>query len=444
MADVTDKIKEALQAGRSGQVSRKTPYERFGFQHNPFQLKSTQISEESFIMREDVLVNFATQIGYAIRLFEDDSSSPFRHQLTHGLYGSGKTTIAQHFTEEWEKFGFKDYETIFTNLKNWREPQQARGLYSTSSKTLQTYERFLNEILRATKPLIIFVDDFDYTITGTSAIPRCTDFFADIISRAPYGAIIIAFVSSLTLTILAESENANLSRSFYSNFNPDHFFFPVFSKTEVRQLLTKRLRDVRKPIDLFSVKSLEVIADHSMGLPTIALKIASACLHELITQNLERVTSSLVMNVINQSGFRNAVSLIESLDRSETEDSVSIFTSKRRDIVISILQHQTRERYFFPPTGVDGLRISNLAQQFGVNLSTMNYHIKPLTQMEPLPILESQDDVHDARSKIFKVDMKTPIASALEILTVYHKLQPERYHVSPHSIQVEQREVERT
>ena len=35
MADVTDKIKEALQAGRSGQVSRKTPYERFGFQQNP-------------------------------------------------------------------------------------------------------------------------------------------------------------------------------------------------------------------------------------------------------------------------------------------------------------------------------------------------------------------------------------------------------------------------
>ncbi|MHA2093463.1 MAG: hypothetical protein ACW98F_02350 [Candidatus Hodarchaeales archaeon] len=444
MADVTDKIKEALQAGRSGQVSRKTPYERFGFQQNPFQLKSTQSAEELFIMREDVLVNFATQIGYAIRLFEEDSSSPFRHQLTHGLHGSGKTTIAQHFTEEWEKFGFKDYETIFTSLKNWREPQQARGLYSASSKTLQTYERFLNEILRATKPLILFVDDFDYTITGTSAIPRCTEFFADIVSRAPYGAIIVAFVNSLTLTILVETENTNLSRSFYSNFNPDHFFFPVFSKTEVRQLLIKRLRDVRKPIDLFSVKSLEVIADHSMGLPPIALKIASACLHELITQNIERVTSSLVMNVINQSGFRNAVSLIESLDHAEVEDSVNILTPKRRDIVISILQHQTRERYFFPPTGADGLRISNLAQQFGVNLSTMNYHIKPLTQTEPLPILESQDDVHDARSKIFKVDMKTPIASALEILTVYHKLQAERYHGSTHSIQVEHREAERT
>jgi hypothetical protein len=444
MADVTDKIKEALQAGRSGQVSRKTPYERFGFHQNPFQLKSPQSSEESFIMREDVLINFATQIGYAIRLFEEDSSSPFRHQLTHGLHGSGKSTIAQHFTDEWEKFGFKDYETIFTSLKNWREPHQARGLYSASSKTLQTYEHFLNEILRATKPLIIFVDDFDYTITGTSAIPRCTEFFADIISRAPFGAIIIAFVSSLTLTILSESENVNLSRSFYSNFNPDHFFFPVFSKTEVRQLLTRRLRDVRKPIDLFSVKSLEFIADYSMGLPTIALKIASACLHELITQNLERVTSSLVMNVINQSGFRYAVSLIEFLDQSEVEDSVSIFTPKRRDILISILQHQTRERYFFPTTGVDGLRISNLAQQFGVNLSTMNYHIKPLTQTEPLPILESQDDVHDARSKIFKVDMKSPIASALEILTVYHKLQPERYHISTHSIQIEHREAERS
>ncbi len=444
MADVTDKIKEALQAGRSGQVSRKTPYERFGFQQNPFQLKSTHSIEESFIMREDVLINFATQIGYAIRLFEEDSSSPFRHQLTHGIHGSGKTTVAQHFTEEWEKFGFNDYETIFTSLKNWREPQQARGLYSASSKTLQTYERFLNEILRATKPLIVFVDDFDFTVTGTSAIPRCSEFFGDIISRAPFGAIIIALVSSLTLTVLSEIENTNLSRSFYSNFNPDHFFFPVFSKTEVRQLLTKRLRDVRKSIDLFSVKSLEVIADHSMGLPTIALKIASACLHDLITQDIERVTSSLVKNVIKQAGFRNAVSLIESLDRDEGDESVNIFTQKRRDIVISILQHQTRERFFFPPTGVDGLTISNLAQQFGVNLSTMNYHIKPLTQTLPIPILESKDDVHDARSKILKVDMKTPIASALEILAVYHRLQPERYHVSTHSIQVGHREDERT
>jgi hypothetical protein len=197
---------------------------------------------------------------------------------------------------------------------------------------------------------------------------------------------------------------------------------------------------VRKPTDLFSTKALDVIADYSMGLPPIALKIATACLNELIIQNLEKTTASVVNSVVNQMGFQNAVALIESMDKDEEEDPITILTPKRRDIITAILGHQIREHFFFPATGVDGLRSSDLAEFFGVNLSTMNYHIKPLTQTTPLPILEAKDDVHDARSKIFCVNWDSPIATAVEILTVQYKLRQERFNVKDQSILIQRRE----
>jgi hypothetical protein len=71
----------------------------------------------------------------------------------------------------------------------------------------------------------------------------------------------------------------------------------------------------------------------------------------------------------------------------------------------------------------------------------MNYHIKFLTET-PNRILESKTDTHDARSKIFYVDWESPIASAVEILTVYHKLKPDKYNVTSQAILLPRRENE--
>lgn len=439
MSDLADKIKEALKAGRSGQGTRTTLLERFGFKSDPFQLKFDPEADKPFIPREDVLIDFAKQLGYVIGLFEDDPSTPFRHLLMHGVHGIGKTTLALHFVEERETYGLQDFSTIYANLSNWRDPDTVREEFSVSNRTLQTYQRFLEDLKATDNPVIIFVDDFDYTITGTAAIPRMRRFLADIDSHAPNGFIIVGLVSSLTLTVLAEPDYINTARTFYANFNPDIFFFPVFSKSEIRRLLTYRLRDVRRSTNIFSVKSLDTIANYSMGIPTTALRIASACLNELIVQNLDQVTSSVVQDIVEQAGFQQGVSLLESTEHETDDETVNILTHKRREIIASLLEHQTREKYFYPPTKIEGLRISDLAQLFGVNLSTMNYHIKPLTHTTPIPILETIT-ISDGRSKLFRIDKNSPLATALELITIYFKLQPERYHVDSESIQITQRE----
>lgn len=434
MTHLADKIKEALEAGRSGQFAKKTPYERFGFKQNPFRLNVDPDELELQVAREDVLLEFAVQVGNAIRLFEEDLASPFRHMLAHGLRGCGKSFLARHFNREWDQFGFQDYKTLYTDLSAWREPIELQEEFGSSTKTLETYENLLKKIKLTEKPLIIFIDNLDYTITGTPAIPRIRQFLGDIEKYALHGVIIIGFVNSLTLTVLLDPEHKILAHDFLSLFNPEYFFFPIFSRAEIRKIIIQRIKEARNPTELFSAKAIELIADHCLGLPTVALQIASACLNELIVDNIAKVTTKVVNAVLNQLGYIEAVKLVESVIEGTDEETTSLITPKRKDIITAILGHQVRERFFFPPTGVDGLRSSDLAELFGVNLSTMNYHIKPLASSSPIPILVAKDDIHDARSKIFCVNWLSHMSNALEIITVYQRLNQKQYHITPNTI----------
>lgn len=448
MSKLAEKLREALKAGRSGQVDAKSPFERFGFSHDPFLMKVDPSDPAFLVAREDVLLNFARQVGNAIRLFEEDSRTPFRHLLVHGLQGCGKSFLARHFNREWDQIGFQDYDTLYADLSIWREPLEIQESLDSPTQTFQTYEQFLRQITLVEKPLIIFVDSLDYTITGTAAIPRFREFLADILRQAQYGVIIIGFMQSLTLAVLSEADYVSTSHSLFAYFNPQFFFFPVFSKSEITQLLTQRIKLARSPIEVFTPRVIEIIADHSLGIPTVALQLASDCLHELVVHDLNKATVRTLEPLIRRLGYDAVVQLVNSLDsNSDEEEITSLITPKRREIIALILCQQHRERFFFPTTGEDGLRSTFLARELGVNLSTMHYHLKPLTSTFPLPILETIDDVHDARSKIFTVNWKSPIprwksylASVLEILTVYHRLSPRKYDIKPSTILLARRE----
>jgi hypothetical protein len=448
MSRLEEKLREALKAGRSGQVDTKSPFQRFGFSQDPF-LMDVDFSDPAFLVaREDVLLNFARQVGNAIRLFEENPTTPFRHLLVHGLQGCGKSFLARHFHREWDQIGFQDYDTFYVDLSAWREPLDVQELLGASTLTFQTYEQFLRQIQLVEQPLIIFVDSLDYTITGTSAIPRFREFLAEILKQAQHGVIIIGFMQSLTLAALSEPDQVSIAHSLFAYFNPQFFFFPVFSRSEIIQLITQRIRLARSPIEIFTPRVIEIIAEHSLGIPTVALQLASDCLHELVIHDLNKVTVNTIEPLIRRLGYDTVIQLVNSLESdSDEEEITSLITPKRREIIALILSHQHRERFFFPATSEDGLRSSSLADELGVSNSTMNYHLKPLTTTFPLPILETIDDMRDARSKIYTVNWKSPIphwksflASVLEVLTVYHRLKPRRYDIKPSTILLARRE----
>jgi hypothetical protein len=392
-------------------------------------------------VREDVLVDFAVKLGNAIRLFEQDQNSRFRHFLVHGLRGGGKSCLAQQFHRDWANFGFNEFQTLYSCLSKWSDPTELTGPYDASKSTLATYEQFLDKIRRIDKALIVLLDDIDFMITGNPAIPRLSQFMQEIEDAAPHGVILIGFLGSLTLAVLLELDQQRNARDFYSCFSPDHFFYPVFSINEIRRLVQRRLHVVRRPTDLFSSRAIDLIASNSLGLPAVALRLATACLDELIIQDEEKVTAAVVNFVIKHLGYEAGVKMIEVLDTPVDEEVISFLSLKRREIIASILDHQTGERFFFPPTEVDGLRSSDLADQFAVNLSTMNYHLKPLTSSLPIPILRTKDDAHDGRSKIYYVDWKSPVTAAAEIITVFHRLTQERFHIAPEALLITRREV---
>ncbi|MFW9777252.1 MAG: hypothetical protein ACFFE8_00280 [Candidatus Heimdallarchaeota archaeon] len=445
MANLADKIKKALEDGRSGQYVKKSPYERFGLKYNPFRQNIQDmepLTADLHIVREDVSVDFAVKLGNAIRLFEQDQSSRFRHFLVHGLRGGGKSCLARQFHRDWANFGFNEFKTLYSCLSDWSDPTELTGPYDASKSTLATYEEFLDQIRRMDKALIVFLDDIDFMITGNPAIPRLNQFMQEIEAAAPHGVILIGFLGSLTLAVLLELDQQSAARDFYGCFSPDHFFYPVFSTNEIRRMIQQRLQVVRRPTDLFSSRAIDHIASHSLGLPAVALRLATACLDELIIQDQEKVTAAVSNFAIKQLGYEAAVRLVEVLDTPADEEVTSVLSLKRREIIASILDHQTRERFFFPPTEVDGLRSSDLADQFAVNLSTMNYHLKPLTSSIPIPILRAKDDAHDGRSKIYYVDWQSPVTAAAEIITVFHRLTQERFHIAPEALLITRREVQ--
>jgi hypothetical protein len=212
-------------------------------------------------------------------------------------------------------------------------------------------------------------------------------------------------------------------------------------------LLLQRLKVARTPTDIFTVKAIDLIADHSLGLPTVALKLATACLNDLVIRNEEgkdsnKVTFSIVTSVIGQFGYDTAIKLVESIDHSPDEELgeeiQSLITPKRREIIAEIFNHQIQEQFHYLPIGI-GLRSSDLAERFAVNLSTMNYHLKPLITASPISLLEAKDNIHDTRSKIFSINWDSHISYTLEILTVYHRLQKRQYHIHPKTILLSRR-----
>ena len=230
-----------------------------------------------------------------------------------------------------------------------------------------------------------------------------------------------------------------------SLFHPEYFFVPVFSRAEIRRVIVSRLRAIKtiKPLDLFSTKALELIADYSLGIPRIALMLATNCLDQLIADNTDRVTVHIAKKVVMSSGFGLATDIVGSIVEKDEEtfitDVVSLLTPKRWDIIANVFGHQLREKYFFPPMETTGLRSSDLAELFGVNLSTMNYHLKPLTTTQPVPLLRTKDDLTDARSKIFYVDWDSAITMALETVVVYNNLLQKKYRIETANILVSQR-----
>ncbi len=438
-SDLADKIAQKLRAARSGEISIKSPYERLGFSGDPFLIDVDLNDPKYLVEREDVFLQFAERLGLAIHAFEEDRDSNFRHLLSHGLLGTGKSSLALHFVKNSKYFGFGDFEVIYTDLDTWKADLEVRNQYDNPSTSLEKFDNFLRNLAPITKPVIIFIDNMDRMVVGGPEIPRAREFFAEVKLHATHGFIVIGFILSMTLSVLQETDEQAQARAFLTFFNPGHFFFPVFSKYEIQELLLQRLNIVKRPVGIFTPNALTLIADYSFGVPRVALNLASDCLNHIIVEGLDRVTSKTVKDVLNNSGYNLATRIVESITREEENELTVLLTSKRREIVSKVLGHQLRERFFFPPTEMDGLRSSDLAEHFGVNLSTMNYHLKPLSKTYPVPLLRTKDDLTDARSKIFYIDWQTHIATALEIIVIYQRLAADKYNIKPETILISQR-----
>ncbi|WP_455140185.1 hypothetical protein [Candidatus Hodarchaeum mangrovi] len=431
------KLRDDLRRSSSGQLHRKSSYELFGFERDPFLSPRDLFGENLFIERDMVLSDLVKTLGACcFSHFQADSSSPFRHLLLHGLRGSGKSSMVQFLTRNWDQIDLHGFKSVYVDLFSWQAPFNLDGEILSSDASPINYDRFLTSLASFTTPIILFVDGIDLTLTGSFAIPRLSELFQALNSRLPHGFIFVGLMSSLGLASLSP----DLRQYLFSYFS-DFFFYPVFSRLELRDLLLKRMAGARSPFELFSSKTLDLIIENSFGLPHLALFLAKVCLDRLILlkrfEGTDKLTASLTSRILEEYHFSVAKQLIESIDSEDESDSfIAMLTPKRKEILAAVLFEQYRARNFFSDARVDGLRNSELADMFLVNLSTMNYHLKPLLLSK---LLSEGKHPQDYRSKLLTFEWDSPIAFAAEIFIVYHHLRDKVFALEPAALLLSRR-----
>lgn len=419
MSNLNKKIKEALKAGRSGKFFGRSPYEFFDLEENPFRVEVDPFDIDYHIEREQFIIDFAKRVGYSIQLFESDPTSTDSNFLVHGSRGSGKTFLSNFFHQNWSIWGFSDYETKIIDFSSLIE------LNNDDLSISRSYNSFLNQIKTSKRPQIVIADNIDYTITGNDFIPRFETFLKEIKEEARYGVFIIGFIRSFTLYTITHTASFN-ERIFLSLFHSNRFFIKNFENKEIKSLLLKRLKKVGKENSLFTNSSLDLIALISFGNPIVALKLADDCLTELINlPDLNKVTKTITKDVAKRKGYIFSYKIVQSIFESEESEDTELsilFTSKRQEVILSIFNHQFREKYFYPSETTGGLNPSELGKILNVNMSTLSYHIKPLVYDCTFPLLEVRGHPLDARSKMYRVNMKSHVSYALELFMIHKYL----------------------
>ncbi|MFX1253340.1 MAG: hypothetical protein ACFFCZ_17155 [Promethearchaeota archaeon] len=420
MSEFDDWANKLLEQGYEQKLDLAHPYAYYGFMSDPFNRDLPVIEKEAFQTPPwgEVLV----KIGSALRNKEEENSTINWHLLVIGPTGCGKTTFAKRLATLTEPNSNKNLG-FYLDLAQWvdsinfnsfkiisEEPETQAADYI---RAVLSYDTWLGNLsrdsqllasLKAAKTLLI--DNIGLLCGKNTQLPLFESFQHDLESFTETKHLIVGFIRKNEWIYLKNNYKDRTIQNFLGAFHPEKIFLPPFSNDDIVKLLQRRLELVRKEgkedLSPFTHETLVTIAENSLGIPEIALKLAEDVLRYWVSA---AKCEEIHREDIEDFSIAQQIPLARKLSLGLMD-----LSPKRLDILLEVLSSNAESNII----GKEAPGITNkvIAQKFGMQMSAISYHLKHLA--EEHPILVRRPDPNDARSQLYYV--KGAFLAALEYL----------------------------
>ncbi|MFX0117241.1 MAG: hypothetical protein ACFFB3_22030 [Candidatus Hodarchaeota archaeon] len=428
MTDLKRIIQKSFVRGWKKGQGELEPFTIFNLRMDPFAADLPLKDETTYYADPNLIADLVGRIGAATKEhFKDETSDGKYNLLLTGPAGVGKSLFAKMTAGTLSSMealpGVGKCTSTVIDAAMWSHTSIAnedrRGVAN-----LKAYEEWLSYIESNQAPghqavkdsAILFIDNISLTSGLGLGLPSAERLLQDLETYSDRKSLIVGILNTAELLFL-RSQNGDASvNEFLSAFQPRPLKLPLFSSKAINQMLKLRLRSVINIDNPFSDETLEGIANYSLGLPELAMKLGRECMLEAVTWNEEKISSHIVQKIITDQGFDTALTILHAESAGKVvEDRRSLFLSRKKlEILRAILFNDIRYQF----TGnreYRGTTSTQLAETLNRELSTISYHIRGLTtEWKPHPFLVSQRDETDSRST--RYFLISPFRNVIELL----------------------------
>jgi DNA-binding transcriptional ArsR family regulator len=356
---------EFIKGSEEGERGRSKVKDLWGFEHEPF--SGEEPPREIFVGREDEVARLARVLGRSVMGLRELIACI-------GPVTSGVTATLRIV-----------YEAL-------QESERVEGTYLVGTELLETYERKEDDEEYLESYFDVFLRETDFINIQYVIIDEAdavADYLQDFIRRIHEAAG--AFKQHPAIVVgLHLSGWLSLPSEFREQI-ADQIWLGPLPEEEVVEILLKHLAWAKgkTAVEPFHEKALWRLAQRSLGLPGLAIKLARLVLHESLAREASPVDAALIDEVANAYGFGAA----EAVTRSELSED------QTRTVVV----HHIVKR----PMGISSSGLASVTQ---ISRTTVNYH---LAVMEEQGVLAKQ---RKGRKVLYApTDVSRP---ALEILVL--------------------------
>ncbi|MFX0065393.1 MAG: hypothetical protein ACFFC7_24750 [Candidatus Hermodarchaeota archaeon] len=398
----------------------KKPYALYGFSVNPFnpnmplELPETMVPSKEWLSPPS---GFLIRIGSSIQEFKrsydtikDDLGRGY-HLLAYAPTGYGKTTLAKVITKQ-QRMRNKDNidsreHAIFVNVADWlsEDPDALKPQLNYRKWSEEFFTRIQEQKWQTHDIVLLIIDNLALLSGKTPDIPHIENFLEDFYTETKKCPLIVGFMKTSEWLYLKQLTDVD-SRHFLEFFQSSKVQLNPFSYNEIEKLLVKRLQATKTEktssdlLHPFSQSILRHISNHSLGIPQIALTLASRSLAKwALEDNKHKMEKGDIDTLIRSSYLDLATRLVKGKEK---------LPRKQMDVLWEVFLNTIESRLM--PQRLSGVTNKAIASKFGVRMSAISYHFKQLTDRT---LLRSRSDPNDARSQLYYI--QEPIFTGLEI-----------------------------
>ncbi|MFQ5979424.1 MAG: hypothetical protein ACE5OZ_14945 [Candidatus Heimdallarchaeota archaeon] len=428
MTDLRRIIQKSFVRGWKTGQEELEPFTILNLQMDPFAADLPLKDEKTYFADPNLIADLVGRIGAASREhFKEGPSGDTYNLLLTGPTGVGKSLFAKMTAKTLSTMdvlpGVGKCTSTVLDAANWsrtatiNENERELANYKAYEEWLSKIESGKTLENQAIKDsAILFIDNISLTSGFGLGLPAIERLLQDLETYSERKSLIVGLLNTAELLFFRSQAGDASVNEFLQLFQPRPLKLPLFPLNAIRQMLRLRLKAVISISNPFPDDIVAKIANNSLGLPKLAMKLGRECMHEAVTWNEDTVSSEMIQKLIIDQGFDTANTMLQGeFSGKSTDDRKSPFLSrKKREILRAILFNDIK----FQLTGnreYRGTTSTQLADILNRELSTISYHIRGLTtEWKPHPFLISQRDEADSRST--RYFLVPPLRNLVELM----------------------------